>query len=98
MPNLRICHLTSVHSAADPRIFHKECRSLARAGFEVTLLGPHPKDAVLDGVRIKAIPRAAGRLARMTRTAWCVYDAARSHDADVYHFHDPELIPVGLLL
>ena len=98
MPNLRICHLTSVHSAADPRIFHKECRSLARAGFEVTLLGPHPKDAVLDGVRIKAIPRAAGRLARMTRTAWRVYDAARNHDADVYHFHDPELIPVGLLL
>jgi len=90
--------MTSVHSAADPRIFHKECRSLARAGFDVTLIGPHSNDAVLDGVRIRAFHRDTRRLTRMTRTAWRMYNAARLHDADVYHFHDPELIPVGLLL
>src|SRR5262245_18062581 len=98
MPPLKICHMTSVHSAADPRIFHKQCRSLAKAGFDVTLIGPHSNDAVLDGVRIKAIRRDTDRLTRMTRTAWRVYNAARLHDADVYHFHDPELIPFGLLL
>jgi len=95
---MKVCHLTSVHSASDPRIFHKECRSLARAGFEVTLIGPHSTDAVLDGVQIKAIHRHPGRLSRMTRTTWRVYNVARHYDADVYHFHDPELIPVGLLL
>jgi glycosyltransferase involved in cell wall biosynthesis len=98
MSALKICHLTSVHSALDPRIFHKECRSLARAGFDVTVIGPHSADSVSDAVRIKAIPRASSRLSRMTRTAWRVYSAARTHDADIYHFHDPELIPVGLLL
>lgn len=90
--------MTSVHSAVDPRIFHKECRSLARAGFAVTVVGPHSQDAVKDNVQIKSIPREHARLKRMFQTTWRVYDAARKQDADVYHFHDPELIPVGLLL
>lgn len=98
MPPLKICHLTSVHSALDPRIFHKECRSLAKAGFDVTVIGPHSGDAVRDAVRVKAISRNPSRISRMTRTAWRVYATARNQDADIYHFHDPELIPVGLLL
>jgi glycosyltransferase involved in cell wall biosynthesis len=98
MPMLKVCHMTSVHSAADPRIFYKECRSLAKAGFEVTVIGPHPNDAVRDAVQIKAIQKDPARLHRMTRTVWRLYTAAREHNADLYHFHDPELIPVGLLL
>jgi glycosyltransferase involved in cell wall biosynthesis len=94
----KVAHLTSVHVAVDPRIFHKECRSLARAGFEVSVIGPHSEDSVLDNVRIKSIRRDPGRLARMTRTAWRVYAEACKLNADVYHFHDPELIPIGLLL
>ncbi|MBZ5501188.1 MAG: glycosyltransferase family 4 protein [Acidobacteriia bacterium] len=98
MPQLKVVHMTSVHDAADPRIFHKECRSLARAGFEVTVIGPHEQDSIVDGVRIRPIQRDDARSARMTRTSWRVYEEARRQDADVYHFHDPELIPVGLLL
>jgi glycosyltransferase involved in cell wall biosynthesis len=34
----------------------------------------------------------------MTRTALLAYRASIDEDAALYHFHDPELIPVGLLL
>jgi glycosyltransferase involved in cell wall biosynthesis len=39
-----------------------------------------------------------GRFRRMTRTVSRVYREAVRQRADIYHFHDPELIPVGLLL
>lgn len=35
---MNICHLTSVHSRYDTRIFLKECRSLARTGYQVSLV------------------------------------------------------------
>lgn len=100
MANRRIVHLTSVHSAFDVRIFQKECRSLANAGFHVTIVVPHSKDEVSDGVRIRAVPQmnGEGRLHRMTATVWSVLREALSQNADLYHFHDPELMPVGLVL
>lgn len=95
---LKVAHITTVHSARDPRIFHKECRSLARAGFDVTVIGPYASDATIDDVRIKAIRQEESRFARMTRTAWRACQAAFRENADVYHFHDPELLPLGWLL
>src|SRR5262249_17937063 len=98
MSALRVVHLTSVHSALDPRIFKKECRSLARAGFDVTVIGPYPETTVTEQVHIQPVKKYRSRVARMTRTAWHVFRQACRLDADVYHFHDPELIPVALLL
>jgi glycosyltransferase involved in cell wall biosynthesis len=98
MKTAKAVHMTSVHSALDARIFHKECRSLASAGYDVTVIGPHSADIIEDHVRVKSIYRERSRLARMTRTVWRVYREARKQEAEIYHFHDPELIPVGLLL
>ena len=95
---IRVVHMTSVHSALDGRIFRKECRSLARAGYDVTIVGPNPKDTVSDRVHIKSVHQDQARISRMTRTVWRVYQAARKQEAHVYHFHDPELIPAALLL
>jgi glycosyltransferase involved in cell wall biosynthesis len=94
----RIRHLTSVHSIRDPRIFHKECKSLARLGYDVGLIACHERAEVIDGVRIVPVAAARGRLDRMVRLGWRVYRAARRERADVYHFHDPELLWVGILL
>ena len=94
----KVCVLTSAHPAFDVRIFHKECKSLARAGYEVTLIAAAKENGVHDGVALKALPVWKNRLHRFMRGSIAVYKLALEVDADIYHFHDPELIPAALLL
>jgi glycosyltransferase involved in cell wall biosynthesis len=89
--------LTSVHDPLDPRIFHKQARALADAGYRVTLLAAHPRDEVVDGVRVWGVPAPRSRWGRPLVWAHLLGRALRLR-ADVYHFHDPELLPLGLLI
>ena len=34
----KVCHFSSAHAPNDTRIFHKQCASLAKAGYEVTFV------------------------------------------------------------
>lgn len=96
---MKICHLTSVHPHTDTRIFVKECKSLAKEGFEVHLVVPGAPSSVIDGVQIHSVTKETGsRFNRMTKTVNRIYEKGMEINADVYHFHDPELIPVGLKL
>lgn len=96
----RVVHVTTVHPRDDIRIFHKECRSLARAGYEVLqVVGDGLGDALVGGVRIRDIgspPR--GRLQRMRRQPLRALQAVRALRADLVHLHDPELLPMGAAL
>lgn len=94
----RIVILTSSHPAFDTRIFQKEARALAKAGFEVLLIVPHSGDELVDGVQIRAVARSSSRLGRWILAPIRVLRAALRERGDVYHFHDPELIPAGLVL
>lgn len=95
----RVAHLTSAHPRYDTRIFLKQCRSLAAAGYETYLIVADGEgDGVRDGVRIRDAGAASGRRDRVFGATRRVLRRAIELDADVYHFHDPELLPIGLAL
>ncbi|MBS4192616.1 glycosyltransferase family 4 protein [Bacillus sp. FJAT-49705] len=96
---MKVCHITTVHAYNDIRIFVKECQSLAAAGNEVHLVAPNAPTERINGVFVHGIPKGKGnRLVRVTKTVRAVYKKAVEIDADVYHFHDPELILIGTKL
>ena len=102
----RAVHVSTVHAATDIRIFHKQCRTLAAAGYDVVLHartgnpGEHDPGRLYeqDGVRVVPVPGSSGRAARMTVGVWRLFRPLLAHDADVYHFHDPELVPLAMAL
>jgi len=93
---MKICHITTVHPAQDARIYHRMCRALAAQNHEVVLIAPQSFPAE---TRLRPSPfnSALGAASRPRRSAIAL-KAALAEAADVYHFHDPELIPTGLLL
>lgn len=94
---IKVCLLTSVHpSAFDIRIFYREAKTLVAAGYEVSLIVQHDRAEVVDSVKIIPLPRPRNRFDRMTRVIGKLFWLAFKQRADVYHFHDPELILVGL--
>ena len=95
---VRVCILTTVHYVFDTRIFHKQAKSLVKAGYEVVLIAQHDKEEVVDEVRIVPLPRPKNRFEQMLKLTWRALILAVRERADVYHFHDPELLPVGILL
>lgn len=94
----KICHMTSAHGVEDVRIFHKECVSLAEVGYEVYLI-ERGDSYYKQGVHIIGVGNLPlKRIARMFRGTRRVYKKALELDADIYHFHDPELLPYGYKL
>jgi hypothetical protein len=91
-------HITTVHPPFDIRIFHKEAKTLARAGYRVTLIAQHDRLEVVEGVRIVPLPKAVNRFDRITRLTWAAFRLALRHRADVFHFHDPEFLLPALIL
>ena len=89
----KVCHVTTVHSPFDTRIFHKEAKTLANAGYEVLLIAQHDKEEIVDGTKIIPLPRPKNRLTRTLFLTKKAYKLALEQKADIYHFHDPELLP-----
>lgn len=98
MLNKKVCILSSVHSALDVRIFHKEAKTLVTAGYDVTLVARHDRDSMVDGIKIIALPIHYNRFQRMICTTFHIFRLALKERPNIYHFHDPELIFVCFLL
>jgi len=96
---VKIVCLTSVHPRYDTRIFFKECTSLANRGHSVHLVVADGKgDEVKDGVSIYDVGASRGRFDRIRHAPGRVLIKALRLDAEIYHLHDPELLPIGIEL
>ena len=98
-----ILHLTTVHPRYDTRILIKEARTLAsNLPHKVFLMVADGKGNLAEeqgGVSIHDIGRpGGGRLGRVFIGSWRAFFAIRRLRPTIVHFHDPELIPLGMLL
>ena len=83
----------------DSRIFQKECRSLAKAGYDTTLLVMNGTSEIVDGVKIVSIDhQVKGRVKRILTAGNRIFDKAVELNADLYHLHDPELLRIAVKL
>ena len=96
---MRVTHISVIHRPWDTRIFYKECRAMARSGYDTHLIiGGPPEGSPVDGVHVHSIsddptrPRVREQWQRMTRATRIALDLRPS----IYHLHDPHLIPLGL--
>ncbi|MCP5047326.1 MAG: glycosyltransferase family 4 protein [bacterium] len=95
-----VCHLSSVHIWFDTRVFYKECRSLAEEGYEVRLVARKEDGERVTVDNVEVIPFGAykNRFIRILFSSFRMFKIARKQKARIYHFHDPELLVVGILL
>jgi glycosyltransferase involved in cell wall biosynthesis len=95
---MKVCILSSVHPCFDVRIFQKQARSLAEAGYEVTLVAIADfEEQVVEGIRVLGLPQPSSRLLRPANW-WRILRIALRERAHIYHIHDPELLlPAGLI-
>lgn len=95
----KVVHISTVHHPLDPRIYFKQCQSLQEAGYDVTLIAPEAEQLITDSrVKTISINKPKSRIRRMLLSTMEAYKRARTLEADYYHIHDPELLPVAWLL
>ena len=96
---MKIAHLTSVHQRFDTRIFLKQCKSLSRKGWDVSLVVADGKnDEKRDSIDIYDVGIGGNLIERFVLTTTKIFANALELNAEIYHLHDPELIPIGLRL
>lgn len=103
MSRVTLVHLTTVHPRTDTRIRVKQTASLAAkigGGVAFFVQDGHgaEKDKATEVKVVDTGARLSSRPLRMTLGAWRMWQAVRRAQPKVAHFHDPELIPAGLLL
>lgn len=86
----KVVHVSVVHRPDDQRIFDRECRSLADAGYRVAYLAPGAAPGLRDGVLLRGLPPRP-RARRGLQAPDVLRDLLRLRP-HVVHLHDPELL------
>ena len=97
---MKVVHLTSVHPRYDTRIFHKQLVSLLKSGYEVELIvNDSLPNETIRGISIISTGKTFhNKFSRIFYSTFAFPVHALRRKADLYHIHDPELMPVGIFL
>lgn len=98
----KIIHISTVHPRDDSRIRTKQLRSIVASGrFEALMLVqdgmPDETDSV-GGFGIRSVGPQLRRIRRMTVGGWRMVRETLRLKPDLVHFHDPELMPWGMII
>lgn len=89
--------MSSVHRWDDSRIYHKEALSLSK-NYSVELHAQAEfKHKQESNINIYGLPKCNKRYKRILNLIRLFIRAMKS-DAQIFHFHDPELIPLALII
>ena len=92
----RLLLVSSIHRWNDVRIYHKEAKSLA-SQYDVTVIGVTSPGTAVAGISVIRLPEPL-TVQRRLMNACRILREGMFGGARVIHFHDPELIWVGLLM
>ena len=96
---MHICHITSVHPRYDIRIFIKECRALAQSHDVSLIVADSLGEEIKDGIKIYDVGKpVGGRLQRIRKTSRAIFNRVLELNPQIIHFHDPELVGIGVKL
>ena len=94
----RVCLVTSAHRVRYTRFFDREAVSLARAGYEVSLVGLGAPDDAAREQDVSLVPVPARGGVRKAATLRDIHRVVRELEPDVCHCFDPWAMAVGLRL
>jgi hypothetical protein len=94
----KVCHCSILHKLDDSRIFYKECVSLVKAGYNVTFIARPTVNKKFDDYSYQGV-----KLQKLTNNNrvynnFSLFLVIIKQRMKVVHFHDPELIIMGLIL
>jgi len=94
----RVCVVAPVHVWDDVRVYQKQSRTLADAGYQVSLIARAPSPQTINGVKI--IPPVGSSKFRLLRflSLPAVGVQALLQNAEIYHLHNPDTLPIVILL
>ncbi len=93
--NKTVAHITTAHPRFDIRIFHKEVRSTAKWFKTYLVVADNKGVEEINHITINDIGKFQNRFKRMFLSVIRMYRVVSKMDADILHFHDPEILLVA---
>jgi glycosyltransferase involved in cell wall biosynthesis len=96
----KVCHIISGYYRIDARVFQRQCKSLLKYGFEVSVLtNDGEPEEIIEGIKFYSCELTYNtRIKTMLNATKQFIKKAQEIDADVYQLHSPELFNLGLKL